>query len=80
VRKKAEACSRRDGETVSGRAEERFAPEVVSARDINGTAWVSHTLKDNTSSMRRRRSLMESSTALIICLSVWIPFPFDFML
>lgn len=37
-RRKEEACSRRDGETVSGNDEERLAPDVVNASEISGTA------------------------------------------
>ena len=31
------ACSRREGETVAGKLDERFAPEAVIAKLISGT-------------------------------------------
>jgi hypothetical protein len=37
-RRKEEACSNREGDTVSGKDDERFAPEVVNAKEISGTA------------------------------------------
>ena len=37
-RRSDEACSSRDGETVSGSDDERLAPEVVNAKEISGTA------------------------------------------
>lgn len=36
----ADACNNRDGDTVSGRDEERLAPEVVRAKEIRGTAYI----------------------------------------
>lgn len=37
-RRREDACNKRDGDTVSGKEDERFAPEVVNAKEINGTA------------------------------------------
>ena len=37
-RRSEDAWRRRDGDTVSGSDDERFAPEVVKAREMSGTA------------------------------------------
>jgi hypothetical protein len=33
-----EACNNREGDTVSGKEDERLAPDVVKAKEISGTA------------------------------------------
>ena len=43
-RRREEAWSNRDGDTVSGNDDDKLAPEVVNAKEMSGTAWIRYTV------------------------------------
>ena len=58
--RKVLACSNRDGDTVDGKLVDSFAPDVVMAKFISGTA-----------SSMRTKSLLISLIMSLICASFW---------
>ena len=58
--RKVLACSNRDGDTVDGKLVDNFAPDVVMAKFISGTA-----------SSMRSKSLLISLIMSLICASFW---------